>query len=133
MLAAKGVKEHHLTQEAVRPTSDEGRRLMTQLLDGTRAVPTAVFAHNDAMAIGAMDVARRRGLRIPEDLSIAGYNDMPLTAMLTPGLTTVRYPGWRVGHEAADVAVRLIEGDEDVASINLDPEFVPRDSTAGPE
>lgn len=124
------LRELPILEEAVRPTEDEGYRLMDQLLDETTKLPTAVFAQNDPMAVGAMTVLRERGLRIPDDISIAGYNDMPLTALLNPGLTTVRYPGWEVGHAAAGVALRLLDGDEHVDSVCLDPVFVPRDSSA---
>lgn len=116
--------------EAVRPTFEEGSRLMHRLLDCVDEMPTAVFAHNDPMAIGAMSAIRERGLRIPGDISIAGYNDIPLTGMLNPGLTTVRYPGWEVGHAAAEVALRLVDGEKAIESVSLDPVFVPRGSTA---
>jgi LacI family transcriptional regulator len=124
------LREVPILGEAIRPTQDEGYRLMVQLLDEAEKLPTAVFAQNDPMAVGAMTVLRERGLRIPDDVSIAGYNDMPLTALLDPGLTTVRYPGWEVGHAAAGVALRLLDGEVDVDSVCLEPEFVPRNSTA---
>ena len=114
------------------PTFEEGQRLMKELLDSGGHMPTAIFAHNDPMAIGAMSVLKERGLRVPEDISIAGYNDMAFTAFLSCPLTTVRYPGWDVGHAAADAAIRLLAGEENVASVCLEPVFVPRDSTTSP-
>jgi LacI family transcriptional regulator len=115
--------------EAVQPTLEEGSRLMTGLFDSASELPTAVFAHNDAMAIGAMAAIREHKLRIPEDISVSGYNDMPLTEFLAPSLTTVHYPGWEVGHAAAEVALRLLAGEEGVESVCLDPTFIPRGST----
>jgi LacI family transcriptional regulator len=131
---SKVVKRRRLGQlsirdEAVQPTLEEGSRLMTRLLDTVSQLPTAVFAHNDAMAIGAMVAIRERGLRIPEDISVAGYNDMPLTEFLAPSLTTVHYPSWEVGHAAGEVALRLLAGEQAVESVCLDPVFIPRGST----
>ena len=119
-----------LKDEAILPTFHEGARLMDKLLDTARKLPTAIFAHNDAMAIGAMDALRKRGLRIPDDISVAGYNDMPLTEFLAPGLTTVRYPSWEVGHAAAEVALTLLAGESGVESVCLNPTFIPRASTS---
>jgi len=116
--------------EARLPSFEEGHRLMRILLQSGSEPPSAVFAHNDAMAIGAIAAAAESGLRVPWDISIAGYNDMPLTGFLNPSLTTVRYPSWDVGHVAADVVVRMLAGEEDVSSICLDPVLVPRASTA---
>jgi LacI family transcriptional regulator len=129
------VKRRHVRQisfkdEAVLPTFDEGARLMDKLLDTARELPTAIFAHNDAMAIGAMVALRQRGLRIPDDISVAGYNDMPLTEFLAPALTTVRYPSWEVGHAAAEVVLTLLAGESGVQSVCLDPTFIPRSSTS---
>lgn len=63
--------------------------------------PTAIFASNDEMAIGAMIAARRSGLRIPEDLSVVGFDDTPLSSHIWPSLTTVRWPIVEMAHAAA--------------------------------
>lgn len=113
------------------PTFDAGRELMTALFDtaGTD-LPTAVFAQNDSMAVGAMHLANERRVHCPDDLSIIGYNDAPLTAHLTPALTTVRLPGYEVGRLAAELVVSLIEESEQPpSSVMLAPELVVRDST----
>jgi len=123
------VRQLSIRDEAVQPTLEEGSRLMTKLFDSAPELPTAVFAHNDAMAIGAMAAIREHGLGIPEDISVSGYNDMPLTEFLAPSLTTVHYPGWEVGHAAAEVALRLLAGEQGVESVCLDPVFIPRGST----
>ena len=62
-----------------------------QLL-GLPTRPTAIFAFNDPMAIGAMQAARSLGLRIPDDLSIVGFDDTSEAEFVTPGLTTIRQP-----------------------------------------
>ncbi|MGZ8755825.1 MAG: LacI family DNA-binding transcriptional regulator, partial [Acidimicrobiia bacterium] len=129
VLKRRRLRELSIRDEAVQPTLEEGFRLMAGLLDSASELPTAVFAHNDAMAIGAISAIRERGLGIPEDISVSGYNDMPLTEFLTPSLTTVRYPGWEVGKVAGEVALRLLAGEQGVASVCLDPVFIPRGST----
>jgi LacI family transcriptional regulator len=84
-------------------TEDGGARATEKLL-ALRKPPTAIFAVTDFTAIGAYGVARRLGLRLPEDLAIAGYNDIPLASRLVPGLTTVRVPI----HEFGSVAARML-------------------------
>lgn len=113
------------------PTFDAGRRLMTQLFAmAGNNMPTAIFCQNDSMAVGAMHLAAERGLRCPDDLSIIGYNDAPLTAHLTPALTTIRLPGYEAGRVAAEMVVSLIEEPEQApSSLMLGPELIVRDST----
>ena len=129
VLKKRRLRQLSIRDEALQPTFEEGSRLMTKLLDTAAEVPTAVFAHNDAMAIGAIAAIREHGLRIPEDISVSGYNNMPLTEFLAPSLTTVHYPSWEVGNAAAEVALRLLAGEKDVQSVCLDPTFIPRGST----
>lgn len=132
MARRKRLRQVSIRDEAEVPTFEEGHRLMNEILDSDVERPTAIFAHNDPMAVGAMSVLRERGVRIPDDISIAGYNDMALTDFLAPPLTTVRYPSWEVGHAAADAVVRMLAGEKDVKSVCLEPSFVPRKSTAPP-
>jgi len=114
---------------AIRPTHEEGSRLMGFLLAQAAKLPTAIFAHNDPMALGALDVLKRSGLRCPEDISIVGYNDNPYMAQISPPLTTVRIHSYDFGSEAAKMCMRLLK-DEAVEDILIAPELVVRDSTA---
>lgn len=93
--------------------------------------PTAVFASNDEMAIGVMIAARRSGLLIPEDLSIVGFDDTPLSSHVWPALTTVRWP---IVEMAETAARKLIApGDEQSKSTWLLPSaFVERSSVVPP-
>lgn len=113
------------------PTFDAGRELMNQLFDTAGDdMPTALFAQNDSMAVGAMHLASERGLNCPGDISIVGYNDAPLTAHLTPALTTIRLPGYETGRIAAEMVVSLIEEpDQAPSSVSLAPELIIREST----
>src|SRR5207245_6907762 len=85
-----------------------GAQAMERLLSLDRP-PTAAFAVTDMTAVGAYGVARRRGLRIPGDLAIVGYNDIPLAARLIPGLTTVHVPIHEFGSVAARMVLEQIE------------------------
>jgi LacI family transcriptional regulator len=88
---------------------EEGGAQAMDLLLSLRRPPTAIFAVTDMTAIGAYGAARKRGLRIPEDLAIVGYNDIPLAGRLVPGLTTVHVPIHEFGSVAARVLLEQIE------------------------
>ena len=92
---------------------------------------TALFAYNDNSAIGAIWALKAAGLRVPEDVSVVGFDDIPVAQFADPALTTVRQPLVRMGEIAAQTLVQQIEGKEEyVPVIAIEPEFVVRDSTA---
>jgi LacI family transcriptional regulator len=92
--------------------------------------PTAIFAFNDNAAIGTLNVARRRGLRVPEDLSVVGFDDTFQATIVTPQLTTVRQPLAELGRLGVSLLMRLIEGQRlDALRIELATTLVVRDST----
>jgi DNA-binding LacI/PurR family transcriptional regulator len=96
--------------------------------------PTAIFAFNDSMAIGAYQAASRAGRRIPEDLSVVGFDDYPLDQWLVPPLTTVRQPLADMGSAAARMIVDLAGGvplQDD--RLELPTRLILRESTAAPE
>jgi len=95
--------------------------------------PTAIFAFNDAIAIGTMRSARERGLRLPEDLSIVGFDDVSYATIVTPTLTTVRQPLGEMGRTAVNLLIRLRERRPfETLQIELPTRLVVRDSTAPP-
>jgi len=101
-----------------------GREATEQLLAGG-AVPDAIFAANDFAAIGAFGVLRDRGLRVPDDVALIGYNDTPLASEMLVPLTTVRSPMHRMGRRAIDLLVELLEGRSPEPEL-LAPELVVR-------
>jgi LacI family transcriptional regulator len=125
---AHGVDEIELGDQARRPIISEGKRLTEQLVDRVDELPTAVFAHNDLMAIGALSVFGSAGLRVPGDVSLVGYNDLPMVGLLSPPLTTVRYPSLEVGQRVGEVVLQLLAG-HDAEDIIIPPTFVVREST----
>ncbi len=111
-----------------RPIFEEGRRLMKSLLDRAHPMPTAVFAHNDLMALGALAMLKDVGLRVPEDVSLVGYNDLPAMDLVAPPLTTVRYPSREIGGAAGELIIDVLGGKEPI-DVCLDPVLVVRSST----
>jgi LacI family transcriptional regulator len=95
--------------------------------------PTAIFTGNDEIALGVIEAARARGLRIPEDLSVVGFDDTDIARMASPPLTTVRQPLREMGVAALRTALRLVNGDKvESHHIELATELVVRASTAPP-
>ena len=107
-VTAAGREEIAVSGWTSAPSFEEGRRLMEILLDGPKR-PTAVFAPTDVMAVGALDAIAGRGLRCPDDVSVVGYNDIPMSRYISPPLTTIELPSEELGREAARMALGLIE------------------------
>ena len=97
-----------------------------------RNVPfTALFAYNDMSAIGAIRAIQEQGLRVPQDISVMGFDDIPGAAFYTPSLTTVQQPLNRMGEVAAEVLLERIEGKKEYpCEIAIEPALVVRESTA---
>jgi DNA-binding LacI/PurR family transcriptional regulator len=93
-------------------TEEMGYDGMLKLLD-LKNPPTAIFARNDFTAIGALNAIKRAGLRIPEDIAVVGYDDIPLASHISPALTTVRQPTRDQGRAAAQFLLNRIEGDRE--------------------
>jgi len=112
------------------PTPQVGYPYAKKLLE--RKVPfTALFAYNDLSAIGAIRAFQEEGVRVPQDVSVVGFDDIQGAAYNTPSLTTVRQPLTRMGNIAAQTLLERIEGDGDYPSeIAIEPELVVRESTA---
>ena len=104
----------------------------TQFL-GLPDPPSAVFASSDQMAFGVYEAARQHGLRVPSDLSIVGFDDLPEALWASPPLTTVRQPLAEMGALAARTVLRLVRGEPiETLRIELSTQLVIRESTAPP-
>jgi LacI family transcriptional regulator len=109
-------------------SADAARRLLA-LPDP----PTAIFAANDMSAIATVGVAAELGLRVPEDLSVVGFDNIPESALTSPPLTTVEQSIREMGRLAIELLVKLIRGEPiEQTHITLDTKLVLRSSTAGP-
>ena len=111
--------------------SDRGGFQATEALLELPDPPTAIFAFNDMLAIGAMQAARARGIRIPEDLSVIGFDDTFEASIVTPTLTTVRQPLAEMGRMAVALLVRLLQNQRiEALHVELATKLVVRESTA---
>ncbi|MCE7012085.1 LacI family transcriptional regulator [Kibdelosporangium philippinense] len=122
-----------LTPERLRhiePTTAAGRSAAASLLDLSPRL-TAIVCFNDKVAVGTLQAARERGLRVPEDLSVAGFDDIDLSEATDPALTTVRQPLQEMGRIAVTQLMRVLDGHQPEAlHIELATTLVVRDSTA---
>jgi len=126
---AAGLNEVVLPGRAEFPKIYDGERLMQELLERSGPFPTAVFAQNDNIAIGALSQLRSAGRKVPGDVSLAGYNDLPMVDQLCPPLTTVLYPSLEVGKAAGNMVRQLLDG-ETPTDLTLEPRLIVRESTA---
>ena len=91
---------------------DCGRDAMARILANRKEIPTAVFALNDLMAIGVMEALNEAGLRVPDDVSVIGYDDIPFASLPMIGLSTIRQPKFRIGEMAMEQLHHRIKGDQ---------------------
>ena len=108
---------------------ESGYNAMQLILD-LEERPSAVFCSNDEMALGAMKAIKQREIAMPDEISIAGFDDMGFTAYLTPSLTTVLRPVEEMSKEGTQILLNKIEQQnaEEVGIINLETELIVRDS-----
>lgn len=110
-----------------------GGRAAAEQLFASADRPTAVFAGNDVQALGVIEVAREHGLRVPEDVSVVGYDDTQIAVWLRPRLTTVHQPIRRMAAEAARIVLRIAAGEPvEQQRLELATHLVIRESTAPP-
>jgi LacI family transcriptional regulator len=130
--AGKPVRERHSTEGDW--SSESGERAFRQLLDQYPEVD-AVFAGNDQMALGMLQVACRRGLSVPRDLAVVGFDDIAESAYFWPPLTTVRQDLSKMGRTAVDQIIEAVEAAHDAENsyepknILLRPELIVRESS----
>jgi DNA-binding LacI/PurR family transcriptional regulator len=107
------INEHHLSipdhliQEAL-PTIEDGKRIMKSMLQSSDT-PTAVYCNNDLQAIGAIHEIHRSGLKVPDDISVCGYDDIEIAQYYSPALTTIHVKAYDIGKIAAQELINKIE------------------------
>ena len=112
-------------------TYQGGYHAMKQLV-GLEERPTAVIAADDVMAIGALKAASDIGIRVPDDISVAGFDDIEIAQYLSPSLTTVRQPIKQLSQKAIELMLDLISGSyvgDPESIIRIPPKFIAREST----
>ena len=128
-LAEAGVLHPPELTRAGEPTVEFGYRAAGELLD-LSARPTALACFNDKTAVGALAAAAGRGLRVPADLSVTGFDDIDLAQATSPMLTTVRQPLAEMGRMAVSLLIRLLDGHQvDALHVELATDLIVRAST----
>jgi LacI family transcriptional regulator len=128
-----GATEIEVGQTAATPSLQEGYRLFRKLQDTGRDLPTAIFAHNDLMALGALDALAEAGMRCPGHVSVIGYDDVSHIDRVTPPLTTIRLHTRELGRLIGEMTVTAITSpDQPPVSLTLPPSLIVRESTAPP-
>jgi len=123
--------EENLVEESDE-TASGGRIATRNLLKRNKGI-TAILASNDMMAIGSLKEISEADLRVPEDISLMGFDNIPLTSVVTPSLTTVSQPSYEMGQEAMKLLLEIIQGKKTAKSkIILGTEIVIRKSTSPP-
>ena len=92
--------------------------------------PSAIFCFNDMTAIGVLNALQKQGYQVPGDCSVVGFDDLDISAYYHPSLTTVRQPIYQLGYQAVEMLLKLIQGDDEVNSVILEPELIIRDSSS---
>jgi len=110
--------------------AENGRRGLRRLL-ASRAPATAVVCYNDLTAFGVLAEARAAGLRVPDDLSVVGFDNLPFSELTAPPLTTIEQPKEALGQRAVELVLHLRRG-EPVEDVVLGCTLVERDSCAPP-
>jgi DNA-binding LacI/PurR family transcriptional regulator len=111
-------------------SASSGYQAVQSLLESPRSF-TAVFAQNDRMAVGAIQAFREAGRQVPEDISVIGFDDMPLASYFDPPLTTVRQDTFTMGQEAARLLIKAVEHpDSSNQHLRMPGQIVVRSSTA---
>ncbi|MFD8157244.1 LacI family DNA-binding transcriptional regulator [Streptomyces malaysiensis] len=120
-----------LSTEPAGLSVEEGRRAAERVLARPGPRPTALVCDDDILAAGACKAARRLGLRIPDDVSVTGFDDLALATAVEPELTTVRLPAEAVGAAGMRALMTLLEGETPQDTV-LPVDLIPRSSTAPP-
>ena len=128
-LAEAGVLGDQELMRYGEPATKTGVQAGGELLE-LRPRPTAVVCFNDKVAVGVMEAAAARGLRVPEELSVTGFDDIDVSRATTPRLTTVRQPLQEMGRTAVTMLMRQLDGHpHEALSMELETRLVVREST----
>ena len=128
-LAAHGLAPRKELMRAGDFKQASGRLLADALLD-LRKPPTALFVCNNLMTVGALAAIHHRGLRVPQDVALVGFDDLPWAEALDPPPTVVRQPAYDVGRQAMELLLkRILAPDRPPVTVRLRPELVVRKST----
>ncbi|GGE26230.1 LacI family transcriptional regulator [Pullulanibacillus camelliae] len=128
----EALQEHHIDfQSRWKVTGNftrEGGELAAKIIAAQDERPTAIFVANDEMALGAMEYFQKVGIRVPEDISIIGFDNILESKYTAPKLTTVQHPKYEMGALASHVIFQLLDGEETEKSFTLHTELIMRET-----
>jgi DNA-binding LacI/PurR family transcriptional regulator len=111
--------------------AEGGMRAMEKLL-GLADPPTAVFCYNDMSALGALRAIHAHGLRVPDDISVVGFDDLFIASYISPTLTTISQPMRQMGSMAMEILLNLFSGSNSKTNMKVQGQLIVRESTAPP-
>jgi DNA-binding LacI/PurR family transcriptional regulator len=111
--------------------AEGGMHAMQKLLEAVDP-PTAVFCYNDMSALGALKAIRTKGMRVPEDISVVGFDDLFIASYTNPALTTISQPMKQMGSTAMEILLKLFNGGSSQNNIKVQGQLIVRESTAAP-
>ncbi len=109
----------------------QGRAAMSRMI-ALKFRPTAVFCANDVQAVGAIAACNDANLRVPDDMSIMGFDDLPIAECTIPPLTTIRVPAYQMGKKAAEALIGSIKSKHEIKALELPTEMIVRQTTGTP-
>lgn len=133
-LSALAARDIHPSPSMIQECAYEiaaSRQTMRRLLSNEPR-PTAIICGNDVLALGALLECQDSGIRVPEDISIVGFDDLPLSRHIVPSLTTIHVPSTEMGHKSAEFLLMTLDGETAPAHSRLEANLVLRDSTRPP-
>jgi DNA-binding LacI/PurR family transcriptional regulator len=112
------------------PRSSETARVLTKELIALETPPTAIFATNNLMTLGVIEAINEKKMKIPADISVIGFDDMPWAKAITPPLTVIKQPGYEMGRRAAELMFQRVEDPKrEPVQIMMEPSMIVRKST----
>ncbi len=112
-------------------TAESGSKALEHILK--KCQPTALFVGSDVVALGVLEALKTHGMKVPDDVSIVGFDDIPLVKHLDPGLTTIHLPAWQLGKRAGHMLMKLLRKERiKERRVLLEAKLVIRESTGPP-
>lgn len=130
-LEERGVSRQDVAVREARYSIQDGQRAADEVLAEANRC-TAIFCGSDIIAVGAIHACRSRGLRIPYDISIVGFDNLEIAAYTNPPLSTLNVPAFAMGEEAANHIINSQPGNPSIRRVELQVSYVERESTAPP-
>jgi len=116
------------------PRSSDNAKVLTSKLINLENPPTAIFATNNLMTLGAIEAINEQNLKIPEEISLIGFDDISWAKAITPPLTVVKQPAYEMGKKAAELFFRKVEDkSSEPVEVVMEPSLIIRQSTAAPK